>query len=145
MWPGAQQGSPRQDNQHFASSQHPPKLGAGLCQTAFWKFCCYCCWIHHLSAPSHHFQHFALPTFHCFLLSSLLPKREDLPPQPYVGEWSWVGSSISQDVIHLCQSLQGWNLTQLEQLCQPSPLSHECWVPAGDIHREPFIWFVPSR
>lgn len=25
----------------------------------------------------------------------------------------------------------------LEQLCQPSPLSYKCWVPAGDIHREP--------
>lgn len=30
-------------------------------------------------------QHdFDLPTFHSFLLSSLLTEREDLPPQPYV-------------------------------------------------------------
>lgn len=36
-----------------------------------------------LPFPAQH--HFALLTFHCFLLSSLPPKREDPSPQPHVG------------------------------------------------------------
>lgn len=55
-----------------------------------------------------------LPAFHYFLLSSLLPKREDPPLPPRVGRMKPGG------VLHITfpSCLQGWSLTQLEKLCQ---------------------------